>query len=152
MDLAYPRDLVMFGAVFAVAAFVWAGWAQENPPGHLAWRILLGALSLGGLVLAGLSISTVPRRRCFADGDRSGRGPSVEDRRCSEFLVRSAQRTRAPRHRRVVPGRRPRRGGSRLSTALPETVGPVSVRLRKRSVGVRSTSRSGAHAQKRIGM
>ena len=61
LDLQYPRDLVMIGAVFGAAAFVWAGWAQENPPGHVAWRVVLGCLSVAGLVLAALSIPVAVR-------------------------------------------------------------------------------------------
>ena len=56
LDLQYPRELVMIGAVFGVAAFAWAGWGQENPPGHVAWRVVLGGLSVAGLVLAALSV------------------------------------------------------------------------------------------------
>jgi len=56
LDIGHPRDLLMIGAIFGVAAFVWAGWAQENPPAHTAWRIVLGVLSLLGLVLAAFSV------------------------------------------------------------------------------------------------
>ncbi|MEZ3161959.1 hypothetical protein AB1K54_15700 [Microbacterium sp. BWT-B31] len=55
MNPDFPRDLVFIGALFGVAAFVWAGWAQESPPRSVWWRILLGALSLAGLVLAALT-------------------------------------------------------------------------------------------------
>lgn len=34
----FPRDLLMTGAIFGIAAFVWAGWAQERPPKHWIWR------------------------------------------------------------------------------------------------------------------
>lgn len=52
----FPRDLLMTGAIFGVAAFMWAGWAQERPPGHWAWRALLAVLSLGGAALAAVTI------------------------------------------------------------------------------------------------
>lgn len=52
----FPRDLLMTGAIFGVAAFVWAGWAQERPPKHWIWRVVLAALGLGGAALAGVSI------------------------------------------------------------------------------------------------
>jgi hypothetical protein len=61
LDVAYPRDLVMIGVVFGVAAFVWAGWAQEKPPAHWGWRVVLGALGIAGLALAGLSIPVAVR-------------------------------------------------------------------------------------------
>lgn len=56
IDLANPRDLVMIGALFGLAAFVWSGWAQEEPPGHLIFRLVLGGLSAAGLALAVPSI------------------------------------------------------------------------------------------------
>lgn len=55
MNLDYPRDLIMIGAIFGVAAFVWSGWAQERPP-RTAWRVYLGVLSLAGVALATVSI------------------------------------------------------------------------------------------------
>ena len=61
LNLDYPRDLVMTGAIFGVAAFVWAGWAQEQPPGQVIWRVVLGILSGAGLALAALSIPTAIR-------------------------------------------------------------------------------------------
>lgn len=61
LELRYPRDLVMIGAVFGVAAFAWAGWAQEGPPDGVVWRIVLGALSLAGVALAALSIPVAIR-------------------------------------------------------------------------------------------
>ncbi|WP_157432160.1 hypothetical protein [Agromyces italicus] len=52
----FPRDLLMTGAIFGVAAFIWAGWAQERPPRHWIWRVLLAVIGLGGIALAALSI------------------------------------------------------------------------------------------------
>lgn len=52
----FPRDLLMTGAIFGVAAFVWAGWAQERPPKHWIWRVILAVLSLAGAALAGISL------------------------------------------------------------------------------------------------
>lgn len=60
LDLTFPRDLLMTGAIFGVVTFVWTGWAQERPP-HWAWRIALGIMGLAGCALAGLSIPTVIR-------------------------------------------------------------------------------------------
>ncbi|MCF2573563.1 hypothetical protein [Brevibacterium sp. UCMA 11754] len=51
IDLSYPRDLVMIGAVFGLAAFIWSGWAQEEPPSHPSCRFILGGLSVAGLAL-----------------------------------------------------------------------------------------------------
>lgn len=51
IDQAFPRDLVMIGAVFGLAAFIWSGWAQEGPPGRAVFRVVLGALSVCGLAL-----------------------------------------------------------------------------------------------------
>lgn len=51
IDLSHPRDLAMIGAVFGLAAFMWSGWAQEEPPNHLSFRVILGALSAAGLAL-----------------------------------------------------------------------------------------------------
>lgn len=58
VDLEYARDLVMTGAIFGLASFIWAGWAQERPPAGIAWRIVLGALSAGGLVLLAFAVPT----------------------------------------------------------------------------------------------
>lgn len=52
----YPRDLVMIGAIFGLATFIWAGWAQESPPDAVVWRVVLGVLSLAGIALAAMSI------------------------------------------------------------------------------------------------
>lgn len=57
LEMHYPRDLAMVGAIFGVAAFMWSGWAQENPPAQGWWRVVLGLLALAGLSLAALSIS-----------------------------------------------------------------------------------------------
>jgi hypothetical protein len=56
IDLSFPRDLVMIGAVFGLAAFIWSGWAQEAPPDRAVFRIILGGLSAAGLALAVPSI------------------------------------------------------------------------------------------------
>jgi len=60
LALSYPRDLVMIGAIFGVAAMVWAGWAQEGPP-SVAWAVVLGILSILGVALAALSIPIAVR-------------------------------------------------------------------------------------------
>lgn len=57
----FPRDLLMTGAIFGVAAFIWAGWAQERPPRHWVWRVLLSLIGLGGVALAALSIPSAIR-------------------------------------------------------------------------------------------
>jgi hypothetical protein len=59
LTLEHPRDLLMIGAIFGVAAFIWAGWAQEQPPHGVVWRVVLGILSGLGLVLAAVSIPFV---------------------------------------------------------------------------------------------
>ena len=56
IDPSFPRDLVMIGAVFGLAAFMWSGWAQEAPPDRAVFRIVLGGLSAAGLALAVPSI------------------------------------------------------------------------------------------------
>ena len=61
LDTTSPRDLAMIGAVFGVAAFVWAGWAQEGPPRGAAWRVLLGLFAVAGLALAGWSGTVAAR-------------------------------------------------------------------------------------------
>ena len=53
--MEFARDLVMTGAIFGLATLIWAGWAQENPPGT-GWRVVLAALSAAGLALLGFSI------------------------------------------------------------------------------------------------
>lgn len=57
----FPRDLLMTGAIFGIAAFVWAGWAQERPPKHWVWRVVLAVLGLGGAALAGISFPAAIR-------------------------------------------------------------------------------------------
>src|SRR5690606_8025027 len=57
----FPRDLLMTGVIFGVAAFVWAGWAQERPPRHWGWRVVLAVLGLAGAALAGISLPTAIR-------------------------------------------------------------------------------------------
>lgn len=57
----FPRDLLMTGAIFGVAAFVWAGWAQERPPKHWGWRVVLAVLGLAGAALAGISLPAAIR-------------------------------------------------------------------------------------------
>lgn len=61
LDTTYPRDLVMIGAVFGLAAFVWSGWAQEGPPRSPLWRVALGVLGVAGLALAGWGVSLAVR-------------------------------------------------------------------------------------------
>ncbi|MGC2942602.1 MULTISPECIES: hypothetical protein [unclassified Brevibacterium] len=58
IDLAHPRDLVMIGAIFGLAAFIWSGWAQEAPPKALVFRLVLAGLGVAGLVLVVPSIFT----------------------------------------------------------------------------------------------
>ncbi|HHX46815.1 Uncharacterised protein [Brevibacterium casei] len=58
IDVAHPRDLVMIGAIFGLAAFIWSGWAQEAPPKGLVFRIVLAGLGVAGLALAVPSILT----------------------------------------------------------------------------------------------
>lgn len=52
----FPRDLLMTGAIFGLAAFVWTGWAQERPPRHRIWRVILGGLTLCGAALAAVTV------------------------------------------------------------------------------------------------
>lgn len=52
----FPRDLLMTGAIFGVAAFAWVGWAQERPPQHWIWRVILAVLGLCGAALAAVTI------------------------------------------------------------------------------------------------
>ena len=50
MDAEYTRDLLMTTAVFGLFAFVWFGWAQENP--LPAARLPLGIGAGIGAILA----------------------------------------------------------------------------------------------------
>lgn len=59
LDLSHARDLIVTGIIFGIAAFAWAGWAQERPPKSWGWRVVLCALSVGGLVLAAAGIPVV---------------------------------------------------------------------------------------------
>lgn len=61
LTLEFARDLVFTAVLFGTVTFVWAGWAQERPPAGVAWRVVLGALSAGGLVLLGLGLPTLIR-------------------------------------------------------------------------------------------
>ncbi|UVI36418.1 hypothetical protein [Brevibacterium spongiae] len=58
IDVAYSRDLIMIGAIFGLAAFIWSGWAQAAPPRALVWRLVLAGLGVAGLTLAVPSILT----------------------------------------------------------------------------------------------
>lgn len=62
LDLSYSRDLMMLGAIFGVASFAWSGWAQDSPPKHWAWRLILALMGLAGFALAVVSILLVVRR------------------------------------------------------------------------------------------
>lgn len=57
----FPRDLLMTGAIFGVATFMWAGWAQERPPKGVVWRVVLAVLGLAGAALAGISLPAAIR-------------------------------------------------------------------------------------------
>lgn len=52
METIFIRDAAMYAAIFGVFAFVWFGWAQENPP--KTWRLWLGVGSMLGLLLGSL--------------------------------------------------------------------------------------------------
>jgi len=60
ISLEFPRDVAFMAAVFGMATFVWAGWAQERPP-STAWRIVLGALALAGVAVVGLTLPAAIR-------------------------------------------------------------------------------------------
>lgn len=62
LDLAHPRDLLMTAAIFGIAAFVWSGWAQEQPPTGWVWRAVLAVLGLLGVAMAALAIPAAVRR------------------------------------------------------------------------------------------
>src|SRR5699024_8713574 len=66
IDPSFPRELVMIGAVFGLAAFIWSGWAQDAPPDRPVLPIVVGGRSparavfrigLGGLSAAGLTLA-----------------------------------------------------------------------------------------------
>lgn len=55
-EAPFVRDLIMTGAVFGLACFIWSGWAQERPPRR--WPVVLGMLSgLGALAAVGFGIA-----------------------------------------------------------------------------------------------
>lgn len=56
IDLTHPRDLLMIGTIFGLAAFIWSGWAQEEPPKGLVFRLVLAGLGVAGLALVVPSI------------------------------------------------------------------------------------------------
>ncbi|RMB62259.1 hypothetical protein [Tessaracoccus antarcticus] len=49
MDEHLTRDLLMTTAIFGLFAFVWFGWAQENPPPRARVALGIGA-GLGGVL------------------------------------------------------------------------------------------------------
>ncbi|UOE45396.1 hypothetical protein [Agromyces larvae] len=61
LTLEFPRDLLFTGAIFGLAAFIWAGWAQERPPKHWLWRVVLAAIGLGGVALVAITVPAVVR-------------------------------------------------------------------------------------------
>jgi hypothetical protein len=61
LNVEFARDLVFTAVLFGLVTFMWAGWAQERPPAGVAWRVVLGVLSAGGLVLLGLGLPTLIR-------------------------------------------------------------------------------------------
>jgi hypothetical protein len=56
----FPRDVAFTAAVFGLATFIWAGWAQERPP-RTAWRIVLAVLALAGVAVVGLTLPAAIR-------------------------------------------------------------------------------------------
>jgi hypothetical protein len=58
LDFDYARDLAFTGIVFGLAAFIWAGWAQERPPKGVIWRVALVVIQLAGVALLALGIPT----------------------------------------------------------------------------------------------
>ena len=46
----FVRDAAVMAVIFGVAAFIWFGWGQENPPRR--WRLWLGVGSGLGLLVA----------------------------------------------------------------------------------------------------
>ena len=61
LDLDNARDLILTGAIFGLAAFLWAGIGQERPPKGVVWRIVLGVLSFAGLVLLAAAVPAAIR-------------------------------------------------------------------------------------------
>lgn len=59
LNVEFARDLVFTAVLFGAVTFMWAGWAQERPPAQTIWRVVLGLLSAGGLVLLGLGLPTL---------------------------------------------------------------------------------------------
>lgn len=49
-DVLFVRDFAFTALIFGVAAFVWYGWGQEDPP--RAWRVLLAIGSGLGVITA----------------------------------------------------------------------------------------------------
>ncbi|MGB3594863.1 MAG: hypothetical protein WA994_11870 [Ornithinimicrobium sp.] len=72
LEVGYPRDLAMIGAIFGMATFVWAGWAQEAPPRHRSWRLVLALLGLSGIALMFLSVPMAVRHWATATALQSG--------------------------------------------------------------------------------
>lgn len=61
LNAEFARDLVFTAVLFGLVTFMWAGWAQERPPAGVVWRVVLGALSAGGLALLGLGLPPLIR-------------------------------------------------------------------------------------------
>lgn len=61
IDDAVPRDLLFVGALFGLAAFVWAGWAHERPPKGAGPRVVLVAIQVVGLALLGSALPPLVR-------------------------------------------------------------------------------------------
>lgn len=57
----FPRDLLMTGAIFGVAAFVWAAWGRERPPKHRLWPVVLTVMQVASaaLAVAGLTLASI---------------------------------------------------------------------------------------------
>lgn len=49
-DVLFVRDFAFTALIFGVAAFVWFGWGQEDPP--RAWRVILAVGAGLGVILA----------------------------------------------------------------------------------------------------
>lgn len=52
----------MTGAIFGVAAFVWAGWGHERPPKHWIWRVALTVMQIGSAAQAAAGITLASTR------------------------------------------------------------------------------------------